>query len=126
MSIPWSGGIALLSSAQRTATPSISDIPVAWAARGLDLIIDITVNAGSSASLTVAINGKDPSSLKYYNLLTSAALSSVATTVLTVGLGMTAVGNVSANRAIPAILQIVVTHGNANPITYSVGLNLIS
>lgn len=126
MSIPWSSGTIIAPSAVRTTTFTSADIPVAWANVGIDVIFDLSVNAGSSASLTVTINGKDPASGKYYPLLAGAAVTSVGTNVYRVGSGFPATTNVSANCGVPSIIQIVVAAGNASPATYSVGLNMIS
>lgn len=123
--IDWSTSQAVLASAAQTLTQTSPDITVRYA-REIDVILDATVNAGSAGSVTVTINGKDPASGKYYLLLAGAAITSVSTNVYKVGIGLPATTNVSANCGIPLIIQIVVTANNANPVTYSVGLNMIS
>ena len=65
---------------------------------GLNCVVDITV--ATSTSLVLTIQGKDTASGKYYAILTSAALSSVATTLLSVFPGLT----VAANTVVSAIL----------------------
>lgn len=114
---PW------LTSASRTTTQTSPD----YANRGcnfLDLILDVTANAGGLGSVTVTINGKDPASGKYYLLLSGAAVTTVSTNVYHIGPSLTAAANVTANAAIPEIFQVVVTANNANPMTWSCGLNL--
>lgn len=125
MSLPWSGYQDVLKSAVRTTTFTSADIPVQYA-RAIDVIVDETVNAGSAGSMTCTINGKDPTSGKYYLLLSGAAIVAVATNVYSVGIGLPVTTNVSANHGLPAIIQIVLTFANANPVTCSVGLNMIS
>lgn len=125
MGFPWSGNQPVLVSAARTTTQTSADIPVAYA-REIDVILDATVNAGGAGSITVTINGKDAVSGKYYLLLAGAAVVTVTTNVYKVGIGLPATANVSANCGVPSVIQIVVTANNANSVTYSVGLNMIS
>jgi hypothetical protein len=47
----------------------------------------------------------------------------VATTVLKVGPGLTAAANLVANDMIPSIWRVIVTHGDTDSATYSVGCN---
>lgn len=112
----------LLASGARTTTQTSADI-ITYGCKAIDVIIDIT--AGTTPALTVTIDGKDPASGKYYNLLTSASLASSATTVLRVGPGLTVAANLAANYYLPRTIRIVVTAGNANSITYSVGYTLM-
>jgi hypothetical protein len=88
--------------------------------RGIQVVVDITVNAGGLGATTVTIEGKDRASGKYYPLLASAALSAVATTVLRVFPQAVAVANLVANDCLPDIYRIRTT-GNGNPMTYTVG-----
>jgi hypothetical protein len=69
--------------------------------RGVKVVIDITALAGTTPTLTVTIQGKDPVSGKYFTILASAALAAVATTVLTVYPGLVAAANVAANDVLP-------------------------
>lgn len=123
--LPWSGHTTILASAVRTVLQTSADIPVAYA-REIDVILDVTVDAASAASLTLTINGKDSVSGKYYAILSGAAVSTVSTNVYKVGIGLPATANVSANCGVPDIIQIAIAVGGASPATYSVGLNMIS
>lgn len=125
MSIPWSGNQPVAPSAARTTTFTSADIPVAFA-RQIDVVLDATVNAGGSGSITVTIQGKDAVSGKYYTLLAGAAVVTVVTNVYSVGIGLPVTTNVSANAGVPSVIRILVTANNANSVTYSVGLNMIS
>lgn len=111
----------LLASAARTTTQTSADI-VTYNAGAITVIYDNTVGATYSDTLT--INGKDPASGKYYPLLTSAAIATVTTNVYVVDPTIPAVVNVSAQKRLPRIIQIVVTAGNANSHTYSIGYTL--
>jgi hypothetical protein len=91
--------------------------------RFLDVIIDITNVGAGPGTLTVTIDGQDPASGKWYNLLTSAVLSAVATTVLRVGVGLTPVANQAVSLPVPKVFRVVPTVG-VNPIAFTVGFNL--
>jgi hypothetical protein len=93
---------------------------------GLKLVVDITAITGTTPSLTVTIQGKDKASGKYYNILTSAALAAVGTTVLTVYPGVAAAANVSANDILPATWRVLYAIAGTTPaVTATVGASLI-
>jgi hypothetical protein len=89
----------------------------------LHVIIDVTAVTATPA-LTVRIQGKDPASGKYYDILVSTAIATAITTVLKVGPGLTAAANLVANDMIPAVWRVTVTHGDTDSATYSVGASL--
>ena len=89
----------------------------------LHVIIDVTAVTATPA-LTVKIQGKDPASGKWYDILVSTAIATVSTTVLKVGPALTAAANLVANDMIPSIWRVTVTHGDTDSATYSVGANL--
>lgn len=74
--------------------------------RGIKVVVDITAISGTTPTLTITIKGKDPTSGKYFILLASAALSTVATTVLTVYPGLTASANVVASDVLPKTWRV--------------------
>ena len=78
--------------------------------RGVVVVADITAVAGTIA-VTVAIQGKDAASGKYYTLLTSASLTGTGTTILTVYPGLTAAANVTVTNVLPRTWRVVVTSG---------------
>ena len=57
--------------------------------------------------------------------LAGAAVTTNVTNVYTVFPGAPATANVSANDHLPQVFRVIVTHGNANPADYSLGLNLL-
>ena len=85
----------------------------------LDLVLDIT-NVGGAGTVTVTIRGYDPVSGKVYLILASTALAAVATTVLRVGPGLTAAGNLTANDFIPISWGVDVVVG-VNAVIFSLG-----
>lgn len=109
----------LLPSAARTVTQTSADIPTLQASN-VQVVLDVT-NVAASPSVTVTINGKDPTSGKYFLLLSGAAVVTAVTNRYKVGPTIAAVTNVAAQDYLPSVIQIVVTANNANSGTYSVG-----
>lgn len=93
---------------------------------GLHVVLDVTLNAASAASIVLKIQGLDTVSGKWYDLLTSAAVTAAGTTVYKVFPSATAAANATANDIVPYKWRVLVTHADANPITYSVGASLIA
>jgi hypothetical protein len=89
----------------------------------LHIIIDVTA-ASATPSVVFKIQGKDPASGKYYDILVSVAITGVGTTVLKVGPGLTAAANLVANDMIPAVWRVIGTHADTDSITYTVGASL--
>jgi hypothetical protein len=91
-------------------------------ARGLTVVVDITALGGTTPTLTVTIEGKDPLSGKYYTLLASTALNAVATTVLKVYPTIPAVANASAQAPLPKTYRVRATIGGTTPaVTAKIG-----
>lgn len=88
----------------------------------LNVVIDMTA-VGSSATLTVTIEGKDPASGKYYTILASSALASNATTRLKVGPNVAVSANLIAQDYLPKIIRITHVVATATS-TYSIGASL--
>lgn len=112
----------LYASAARTATPTAVEVNTRRF-RTLVIVLDATAIT-STPSITIAIDRKDNSSGKYINILTSAAIATVSTNTIRVGLGLPVTANVSANEPLPNVVRITVTHGNANSITYTCSAHL--
>jgi hypothetical protein len=94
-------------SAARTATPTAVVINARNYTK-LRLVMDATA-VTSTPSVTVTVEVFDTASGKWCTLLTSSAIATVSTNILTLVEGLT--GQV----------RITCTHGNANSITYSLG-----
>lgn len=82
--------------------------------RGVVVFVDLTAGSGTSPTLTVTIQGKDPASGKYYTLLASSALAVTSSTQLTVYPGVTASANVSASMVVPSQWRISTAIGGSN------------
>lgn len=88
---------------------------------GAHVIVDVTVVG--TGTLTPKLQGKDPASGKYYDLLVGAAISGTGTTVLKIYPGILASGSVAAQDILPAVWRVVLTKSDATSWTYSVGYN---
>lgn len=113
----------ILASAARTTT-QVDRVRDTFDSEYLEVVLDLTVNAGGLGSVTVLIEGYDAGKDGFFTLLQSAALTAVALTRLTVGPGLPVTANISANSPLPDKMRITVTANNANPVTYSLGYSL--
>ena len=111
-----------LASAARTATTNSGDL-TNYNATAVHVVLDVTT--AGTGSITLTIQGKDALSGQYYTLLAGAAVTTISTNVYKVMIGGVVSANVSANDLVPRTWRILVTHNNANSITYSVGYSLI-
>jgi hypothetical protein len=62
---------------------------------------------------------------KFYNLLTGSAITTTGTTVLKIYPGIGTIANGAASDVIPANLRLVMTHADANSITYTASVHLV-
>ncbi len=120
--------LTLLTSAARTATTESSD-QTNYEARGVILTLDATA-ISSTPSVVLSIEHKCPVSGEYETLFTaSAAVTAVGTHTYVLYPGdvvaaddVTEVGKLP----LPRTWRAVVTHGDSNSITYSVGGSLLA
>ena len=116
-----SGALAIPAGATTTQTgPDLTNA----GERGVTVTLDMTVVG--TGSVTVTIQGKDPGSKKYYTLLAGAAVITNVTNRYTVYPGGTVAANVSASDSLPETWRILVTAGNANAATYTVGWSTLA
>lgn len=111
-----------LASAARTATTSSSDITNSW---GKGILVFFDVTAVATSDVKVKVEGKDPTSGKYYTILEGASVTTISTNVYKVNPALTAAVNSIANDILPKTIRLTVTHANANSTTYSVGYSLV-
>lgn len=117
---------AMLTLTAQGAGTVLSNDQLNRAGMGIKLVIDITAITGTSPTLTVTLQGKDTASGKYYNMLASAALSAVGTTVLTLFPGAAVSANVSANDILPRNFRVQAVVGGTTPaVTATIGASLI-
>ncbi len=113
-------------SAARTATPSGAAVVSMETdgRRGMHVIIDVTA-VTATPSVVPTIDALDPISGKWYTLLTGAAITATGTTVLKIYPGIAAQANAAASDVVPGTFRVVMTHGDADSITYSVAVRLV-
>jgi hypothetical protein len=111
----------LLASAIRTTTSSGGDITT-YNLQGILICLDVTAGSGA---LTVTVNGKCPASSKYYPILIGTLVTTNSFNVYRIYPGLTAVAGSTVNDHLPRIINIVISHGNANLVAYSVGYTLL-
>lgn len=126
----------LLTSSARTATPAAINLNGDFTSKGssvsfieidpailknFHIIVDVTAIV-TTPSIVVSIEASDEASDTFYPLLTSQAITSISKNVLKVGVDMIE-SSESSSDFIPKKARIVITHANADSITYSVGIN---
>jgi hypothetical protein len=118
---------ALLTLAAQGAGTVTSPAQSNQQAAGIKVIIDITAITGTSPTLTVTIEGRDPVSGKTYPILVSAALNAVATTVLTIFPGIAVTANVSASDHLPLNFDVkAVVAGTGPSVTATISATLLA
>lgn len=116
---PQNDEVTLFASAARTATVDSAEQENAEA-RGVHVIIDVTVDP-AAASIVAKIQGKDPASGKWHDILEATAITAVGTTVLKIYPGIPVVAGGVASDILPKTWRVRVEHADGDSITYSVG-----
>lgn len=111
----------LLASAARTASVQSSD-QTNYNGRGLFIHIKVTA-VTATPSIAVAIEGKNAAGV-YFNLLTSAAITTVSDNLLIVAPWAAETANVSTAKMVPRTWRVNVTAADADEITYGVYYDL--
>jgi len=108
-------------SASKTSADEINNY-----GRGVKCLVDVTAITGTSPTLTVAIRYKDTASGAYLTLLSSAALTAVGATMLTVYPGVTPTSNASASDIVPHTWDVAATVGGTSPsVTATIGCSVV-
>lgn len=110
---------AVAPSVARTATFTSDDFVVPYG-KTLTLIIDVTTGAATPL-VTPSIRGITESG-KVYTVLTGAQITAItpATIVMRIGDGVVDVANLGSSIPLPAKWRVVMTHGDADSLTYSI------
>lgn len=108
----------LLPLSARTATPATFQLEGTGRSTAMVVVLAVTAFA-SGASVTLSVSGYDPGSETTWPLVTSAAVTGTGTTVLKISPGITVAANESVADILPPIVDITVTHSNADSITYA-------
>lgn len=98
--------------------------------RGVVLYLDITDASGTSPTLDIKVQGKDPVSGKYFDIADGAFAqqTGTGTVVLTIYPGIAETANVSASDVIPTTWRVHVTVGSGGAdgsFTFSIGASYI-
>ena len=118
--------VTVLASAARTALVVVpirqvsSDTP-----KVLVFTLDVTLDA-ASAIITPRIEGYDPLSDGWTTILQGAAVNSVSKVLYKIGIGLTAVANLTVNHEIPTEFRLNMAVNDTDAMTYSVGLEIIN
>lgn len=115
--------VTVLTSAVRAATNNTEDLCNDYF-RGVELVIDMTT-VPTVDTVTFTLQGKDPTSGKYFTILASAAIVAVSTVVLRVYPGLTAAANAVVSDVLPRTWRVLATHSAGTNFTYSVGANYL-
>ena len=113
---------SIFASAVRSATTNSTTI-TNYTNRGGHIIIDVTAVPGID-TVTPTIQGFDPISGKFYDILVGTALVATGTVVLKVFPGIASSANASANDFLPLSWRVVMTHSALTNFTYSISANL--
>ncbi len=113
----------VLASAARTATVNSADF-TNYNAKGLHVIVNVTAFA-AGASIIPFIQGKDPVSGTYYDILEGLPITTTGINIIKVFPGISAVVNSSASDVLPRTWRVRVTHADTKSITYSVAGALV-
>lgn len=107
----------------RTATPTSYSI---YTRGAVGVIVYISATAATATPSVVAtVDGYDPVSETWYNILTAAAITGITTKRLVISPAVTVTANLTAATVLPDTIRVVMTHADSDSITYSVSLDWI-
>jgi hypothetical protein len=107
----------VFSSEARTADATSRAIENPGGATAVRFRVNVSAIA-ATPSVVFNVQGRTPAG-SWETLLQSAAVTGTGDTVLTVGQGLTAAANVTANGVVPSAVRLFADHGDADSITYS-------
>lgn len=112
----------LLVSAARTAAEVVSADMLNTSWRGGHFVINVT--AYTSGTYTPTLQGKDPISGNYYDLLVGAAIGATGMTVLKLYPGIGVVANGSASDILPMVWRLKLAGASTPSMTFSAAYHL--
>ncbi len=120
--------ITVFASAVRAegASPFSSSDQTNRQARGVTLYLDITASGGTTETLDIKVQGKDPVSGKYFDIAGAAFAQQLATgvAVLTIYPGIAETSDISVSDVLPLTWKVVATVGSCaadGTFTFSLG-----
>lgn len=111
--------LTLLASAARTTTQTSADLLNYNGMSAIQVFLNVTVSA--PGDITLKIQGKDPASAAYYDILVGANVTATGFYRYKVSPIIPSVANLIAQDHLPKTFRIVVTANTAGSMTYSVG-----
>lgn len=114
--------VAVFASEERIASVISPDIANPYSS-GLVATLEVSSKI-DSPSVVFTLQGKSDVG-SYYDILTSAAITTSGTTIFRVFPGATPASNVAVNDVLPAIWRVRAIHGDTDPITYALIGNMI-
>lgn len=122
--INTSSPISLVTLAAAPAGTFNSDNQLNESGRGVQIVFDVTT--ATTTSVVLKIQGYDVPSTKYYDLLTSAAVTGTGTVVYTLYPGVTVASNVAVSASLPRVWRVnAVVTGSSSALTATVGANVL-
>ena len=124
--------ILLAGAVERTATPTFTldqspdygPLTNHQRFRGAHIIFDVTA-INTTPSVVATIDGFDYGSETWYNIGTGIAVTTAVQTVYKVHPDLTAVANLVFKDGIPYLWRVILTHADAEGITYSLAVNYL-
>lgn len=111
--------VEILPSAARSAAEVVSTDQTNSGWRGAHIIVN--VSAFSSGTYTLYVQGKDPVSGTYYNILVGSALAATGISIYKIYPGISTVANGSAADILPRIWRVRFVGAATPTMTFSVG-----
>lgn len=100
--------------------PATAPSPVEFSADGRKNVrIDINVSAITGTNVTFKVQGYDVAANAWFDLLTGAAQTGIARSVLQLGPNIATVANVGLNTSLPARMRLTPTNSSITSVTYS-------
>lgn len=116
---------------ERTATPTVGVDPADMRAltniprfKGAHILFDVT-DVNTTPSVVLTADGWDFGSSSWYNILTGLAVTTAVFNIYKIHPDLTAVANLVAKDGIPYLWRVVLTHADAEGITYSLAVNYL-
>jgi hypothetical protein len=116
--------LIMLASSARTASANSEDFANFYN-KGGHFIIDVSAVA-DTPSIVATIQGKDPASGTYYDLISGIAITATGIQVLKIYPGIFSVANAAASDVLPKTFRASVANADSDSITYSVSVVLIA
>lgn len=120
--VPANNTTTLLASATYTAATINSPDQINYNFRGCHVIIQVTT--ATTGNYTPHIQGLDPVTGLYYDILVGAAISTTGTTVLKVYPGIATIANGAASDLLPAKWRVQMIGASTPSMIFSVSANL--